>query len=124
MLTWDNIGKLGRRASDAGAMAPAEPKRDLLLEAAIAHEQIDVLFQPLIEPVTSRIVGAEALARSSIADGEKLFARAFAAGLDQRLSRLVQRKALRAAAVWEGPLKDLKLSINILPADISRKGYD
>jgi len=37
---------------------------------------------------------------------------------------LVQRKALRGAAVWEGPLKGLGLSINILPADISRAGYD
>ena len=37
-----------------------------MLEAVIAHEQIDVLFQPLIEPATGRIVGAEALARSPI----------------------------------------------------------
>ena len=51
MLTWDNIGKWGRRASDMGATPPpVAPQRDLLLEAAIAHEQIDVLFQPLIEP--------------------------------------------------------------------------
>jgi EAL domain-containing protein (putative c-di-GMP-specific phosphodiesterase class I) len=53
-----------------------------------------------------------------------LFARAQAAGLDERLSRLVQRKALRSAAAWEGPLKGLKLSINLLPEDISRDGYD
>ena len=55
MLTWDNIGKWGRRASDAGATPPAAPQRDLMLEAAIAHEQVDVLFQPLIEPATGRI---------------------------------------------------------------------
>ncbi len=125
MLTWDNISKWGRRASDAGAMAPAKPQRDSLLEAAIAHEQIDVLFQPLIEPLSGRIVGAEALARSSVVgDGEQLFARAYAGGLAERLSRLVQRKALRCAAAWEGPLKNLGLSINILPADISRPGFD
>jgi EAL domain-containing protein (putative c-di-GMP-specific phosphodiesterase class I) len=40
------------------------------------------------------------------------------------LSRLIQRKALRNAAAWEGPLKGLGLSINILPADISRDRYD
>ena len=46
MLTWDNIGKWGRRASDTGATpAPAKPQRDLMLEASIAHEQIDVLYQ-------------------------------------------------------------------------------
>ncbi len=125
MLTWDDISKWGRRASDAGATAPAKPQRDLMLEAAIAHEQVDVLFQPLIDPQTGRIVGAEALARSPVADdAQLLFARASAGGLAERLSRLVQRKALRCAAVWEGPLKSLGLSINLLPADISREGFD
>jgi EAL domain-containing protein (putative c-di-GMP-specific phosphodiesterase class I) len=125
MLTLDNISKWGRRASDAGATAPAKPHRDLLLEATIAHEQIDVLYQPLIEPGSGRIVGAEALARSPIvADAQLLFARASSSGLAERLSRLVQRKALRSAAVWEGPLRHIGLSINLLPADISRAGYD
>ena len=125
MLTWDSMSKWGRRASDTGATSPAAPLRDLMLEGAIAHEQVDVLFQPLIEPGTGRVVGAEALARSPIAaDAQLLFARASAGGLEERLSRLVQRKALRSAAVWEGPLKGLGLSINILPADISRDGYE
>lgn len=96
-----------------------------MLEAAIAHEQVDVLYQPLIEPRSGRIVGAEALARSPVvADAQLLFARAAAGGLGERLSRLVQRKALRSAAVWEGPLKHLGLSINLLPADLSRPGFD
>jgi EAL domain-containing protein (putative c-di-GMP-specific phosphodiesterase class I) len=125
MLTWDDIGKWGRRASDAGAMAPAKPQRDLMLEAAIAHEQIDVLFQPLIDPRSGRIQGAEALARSPVAaDGQLLFARASAGGLSERLSRLVQRKALRCASVWDGPLRGLGLSINVLPADLARASYE
>lgn len=125
MLTWDDISNWGRRASDTGAPAPAKPHRDVMLEASIAHEQVDVLYQPLIEPASGRIVGAEALARSPVvADAQLLFARAAAGGLAERLSRLVQRKALRNAAVWESPLKELGLSINLLPADISRPGYD
>jgi EAL domain-containing protein (putative c-di-GMP-specific phosphodiesterase class I) len=125
MLTWNETGKWGRRASDIGATVPAAPRRDLLLEAAIAHEQVDVLYQPLIDPLSGRIAGAEALARSSVADDAQiLFARAAAGGLAERLSRLVQRKALRSAAAWEGPLKHLGLSINILPADLAREGYD
>lgn len=125
MLSFENIGKWGRRASDTGATLPATPRRDLLLEAAIAHEQVDVLFQPLIDPATGLISGAEALARSPmVADAGLLFARAEAGGLSERLSRLVQRKALRLAAVWEGPLKGLNLSINLLPADLSRPGYE
>jgi EAL domain-containing protein (putative c-di-GMP-specific phosphodiesterase class I) len=125
MLTWDDINKWGRRASDTGATLPAAPQRDMMLEAVIAHEQIDVLFQPLIEPGTGYVVGAEALARSPVVAGaEMLFARAFAGGLAERLSRLIQRKALRCASVWEGPLKGLGVSINILPADLARSGYE
>jgi EAL domain-containing protein (putative c-di-GMP-specific phosphodiesterase class I) len=124
MLKWDSVNLWRRRASD-GAAAPVSPLRDLLLEAVISHEQVNLLFQPLIDARSGRIVGAEALARSTVTrDAESLFARAQSARLGERLSRLVQRKALRCAAVWEGPLKGLKVSINLLPADISRAGYE
>jgi EAL domain-containing protein (putative c-di-GMP-specific phosphodiesterase class I) len=111
-------------------MAPAQPAsktlvHDWILETAIAREQVDVLFQPLIAPRTGLVIGAEALARSPIApSANDLFSRAVAGGLEERLSRLVQRKALRAASVWEGPLRGLKLSINLLPQEICRAGYD
>ncbi|HEX6740788.1 MAG TPA: EAL domain-containing protein [Sphingomicrobium sp.] len=125
MLKWDSVFDWGRRASDKHAPTPVAPVRDQLLESIIAHEQVEVLYQPQIEPSTGRIAGAEALARSAITpSAETLFNRAAAAGLGERLSRLVQRKALRSAAVWEGPLKGLKLSINLLPEDISRDGYE
>lgn len=138
MLTWNSICKWGRRASDRpgaavwgtvesghGAVAPASPARDLVLEAAIAHEQVELLFQPLINARSGRVAGAEALARSPLVrSADALFARAASAGLSERLSRLVQRKALRCAAAWEGPLRGLKVSINLLPADISRDGYE
>jgi EAL domain-containing protein (putative c-di-GMP-specific phosphodiesterase class I) len=121
----DTIFEWGRRASDGATSTPAVPVRDHLLEAAIAHEQIEVLYQPLIDPRTGRIYGAEALARSPIVpSAEVLFARATSAGLDERLSRLIQRKALRCAAVWEGPLKGLKISINLLPQDLARETFD
>ncbi len=125
MLTLDGISKWGRRASDLGATQPVSPTRDLMLEAVIAHEQVDLRFQPIIDAVTGAMVGVEALARSRIArDAESLFARASSAALGERLSRMVQRKALRCASIWEGPLKDLGISINLLPADICREGYD
>lgn len=125
MLTWDSITKWGRRASDIGATPLVSPTRDLMLEAVIAHEQVDLLFQPIIDASTGRMAGAEALARCSAArDAESLFSRATSAALGERLSRLVQRKALRCAAGWEGPLKGVRISINLLPADISRAGYE
>jgi EAL domain-containing protein (putative c-di-GMP-specific phosphodiesterase class I) len=125
MIKWDSVFEWGRRASDRPVPAPSIRTRDQLLESVIAHEQVEVLYQPQIEPRSGRIVGAEALARSAVASSaEVLFARAAAAGLDERLSRLVQRKALRCAAVWEGPLKGLTLSVNLLPREICRDGYD
>ena len=124
MLSWGSINKRARRASDE-APAPVPPARDMMLEVAIAHEQIDLLYQPVIDVQTGRLAGAEALARCGVVrDAESLFARANSAFLGERLSRLIQRKALGCAAVWEGPLKGLDISINLLPADISRPGYD
>lgn len=125
MFKWDSVFEWGRRASDRPVPAPVRAQRDQLLESIIAHEQVEVLYQPQIEPRSGLVAGAEALARSAIASSAGvLFKRASEAGLGERLSRLVQRKALRSAAVWEGPLKGLKLSINLLPEDISRAGYD
>ena len=124
-MLWGSICRRGRRASDVGATKPVSPARDLMLEAIIAHEQVDVLFQPIFEASSGRVAGAEALARCAVArDAEALFARASSAALGERLSRMIQRKALRRAAVWEGPLKALGISINLLPADISRAGYE
>jgi EAL domain-containing protein (putative c-di-GMP-specific phosphodiesterase class I) len=114
-----------RRASDRPVPPPVTPVRDRLLEQMIALEQVEVLFQPQIEPLSGRIVGAEALARSIVEpSAQKMFERAAAAGLAERLSRLVQRKALRIAAAWEGPLRDLKLSVNLLAEELSRPGYE
>lgn len=97
----------------------------MVIEGIIAHERVELLYQPLIDTASGHMLGAEALVRSGVArDGGALFARANAAALGERLSRVVQRKALRAAAVWEGPLRNMAVSINLLPADISRPGYE
>ena len=114
----------GKRSSDLPAPV-ATPRRDRLLEAVIAQEQVEVLYQPQIDVASGVVTGAEALARwGSVITADSLFARAKAGGLSERLSRLMQRKALRAVSTWEGPLKRLGVSINALPQDICRAGYD
>lgn len=101
------------------------PRRDRLLEAVIAQEGVEVHYQPQIRLGSGQVVGAEALARwGAAASADILFSRAAASGLSERLSRLMQRKALRAAATWEGPLRGLGMSINLLPADICRENYE
>lgn len=125
MLLWARKNSGGKRASDQPTPPPPVPARDQILEAVIAHERIALAFQPQIDPQSGRVAGVEALARwSGAASPERLFARAAGAGLAERLSRLVQRKALRAAGAWEGALRRLRLSINILPEDLVRNGYE
>ncbi len=99
--------------------------RDERLEAALADDEIEIRFQPQIEPASGRIVGVEALARwSEVAGPQQLFERATAAGLAERLSRTIQRKALRLVGQWNGELGRLHLSLNILPQDLDREGFD
>jgi EAL domain-containing protein (putative c-di-GMP-specific phosphodiesterase class I) len=120
---WPAFG--GKRASDRGVPAPVAPKRDRALEQAIGRDRIELRFQPQIEPASGRIAGVEALARWSEVDRpEQLFSRAEAVGLSERLSRCVQRKALRTVGGWQGPLGRLRLSINLLPLDLERPGYE
>ena len=115
----------GKRASDLPRPAPASPARDLALEAAIDAGEPSLLFQPQIETRTGRVVGAEALVRWNGEQGaQALFARAARSGLSERLSRQVQRQALRTAAQWRGPLAGLGLSINLTPEDVTRQGYE
>jgi EAL domain-containing protein (putative c-di-GMP-specific phosphodiesterase class I) len=99
--------------------------RDHALEEAIRRDRIELRFQPQIDPGSGLVAGVEALARwDQVASPEELFARADAAGLSERLSRAIQRKALRTAAGWRGPLAALRLSINLLPRDLERAGYE
>ena len=105
--------------------APVLQQRYRALEQAIRGGCIELRFQPQIEPGSGHVTGVEALARwEGAASAEEMFARADAAGLSERLSRAIQRKALRAAANWRGPLSSLPLSINLLPRDLDRPGYD
>ena len=87
---------------------------------------IAVLFQPQIEPASGahrRRRGAGPLGRRGIVAAQ-LFARAAAAGLAERLSRLVQRKALRIAAAWEGPLTSSGCRSTCCREDLRATGYD
>lgn len=113
----------GKRASDA-PLPTIRPARDRELEEAIAADEIIIRFQPQIEPTSGRVIGVEALARwDGEPDPQALFARATSTGLGERLSRAVQRKALRLAGQWRGEHRKLRLSINLIPEDLMRDGY-
>jgi EAL domain-containing protein (putative c-di-GMP-specific phosphodiesterase class I) len=123
MFNW-RVSNMGKRASDRRPKM-VQPRRDQVLEGVIAREGIAVQFQPQIDFATGRTVAVEALARwHGAISADRLFDRAEAAGLQERMSRQVQRKALRIAGAWEGPLGNIGVSINLLPQDISRAGFD
>jgi EAL domain-containing protein (putative c-di-GMP-specific phosphodiesterase class I) len=113
------------RASDHAAEPLPGPMFDHRLEEAIRLDAIDIQFQPQIDPIGGRVTGAEALARwDGCGSADELFERAGNARLAERLSRMVQRKAIAMAARWRGSLGLLRLSINALPADLNRAKYD
>lgn len=115
----------GQRASDRLAPAPPQPRMDHELASAIADDAVVLHFQPQIAVSSGKVVGVEALARWDGAAGpEDLFNRAAASNLSERLSRAVQRKALRLAGQWTGALARLRLSINLLAEDLERPGYE
>ncbi|MFC7537507.1 EAL domain-containing protein [Sphingomonas sp. GCM10030256] len=114
----------GQRASDRRIPAPARPRPDRALAAAIGSDSIVLAFQPQFEVATGQIVGVEALSRwTGCGSPEELFARAGRANLAERLSRAVQRKALRTVGSWTGPLGKLRVAINLLAEDLARPGY-
>lgn len=123
-MQWRSFFNKRKRASDRGAVVAA-PRPDHALAEAIGAGAIAIRFQPQIDLVTGEVVGAEALARwHDCESAELLFARAAAARLSERLSRVAQEAAIRSAAAWSGPLAELRLSINVLPEDLEREGYD
>jgi EAL domain-containing protein (putative c-di-GMP-specific phosphodiesterase class I) len=113
---------------DSDRLPPvAAPLRagDAALEALLAGDEVALAFQPQISVATGEVIGVEVLARGP--DGmtpDAMFARAAAAALGERLSRAIQRKALRTAASWSGRLAGLRLSLNLLPEDLARPGYE
>jgi EAL domain-containing protein (putative c-di-GMP-specific phosphodiesterase class I) len=124
MLRWRSKIALNKRGSDQPRSA-AQTRRDRPLEVAIADDEIEIRFQPQIDPASGRVIGVEALARwAGVATPEQLFARATAAGLSERLSRAILRKALGVVGQWSGVLGELRLSLNILPQDLDRRGFE
>lgn len=113
-----------RRASDAAGVFVPLISADPELAGHIDGDRVQTVFQPQFNLASGSIVSVEALARlPGCDDATDLFARAAAAGLAERLSHAVQRKALRIAGKWSGVLGGLGISINVLPEDVGRIGF-
>ncbi|MGB3738651.1 MAG: GGDEF domain-containing phosphodiesterase [Pontixanthobacter sp.] len=119
----------GRRImwADGGLTIPGRRSAAVDTEffAAMERGEIAVLFQPQVDLTTGNVTGAEALARWEHPElgrigADQLFAIAERTDQVAQLSRHIADKALAEAARW--PL-DLRLSINVTPADLAAPGF-
>ncbi|RME62165.1 MAG: phosphodiesterase, partial [Alphaproteobacteria bacterium] len=91
----------------------------LALRRALDENALTLLFQPVVDVATRRMVGAEALLRwphpeLGLLAPDSFLDEAARAGLAQRLGDWVLRQALTTAAEWTaGPLAGMRLSINL-----------
>jgi len=87
------------------------------LQRAIAREELELQYQPVVELATSRVTGAEALVRWWRGD-EAVAPRAFLAvaedsGLIVALGEWVLRKVCAQGAAWRAASLDVGVSVNI-----------
>jgi len=113
----------GRRAPRGRSAAALEA--DLL--AALAHDEIAVLFQPQFALRDGRLTGAEALARwehptLGRIGAATLFAVAERADQTLQLSQHIAARSLSAAASWPAEL-GLRLSLNLTAGDLAAGGF-
>ena len=95
------------------------------LEGALAAGQFALVYQPIVELATNRVVGAEALLRWDHPDRGRLLPADFLAtveelGLIVPIGRWVVQEACRQLAHWQAELRmrDLFVSVNLSPLQL------
>lgn len=88
------------------------------LRKAIERNELELYYQPKMEPVTSRIIGAEALLRWTHADmgsipPARFIPLAEESGLILELGEMVLRRACEDAVEWRQAGYDLTVSVNV-----------
>jgi diguanylate cyclase (GGDEF)-like protein len=100
------------------------------LRRALEHDELRVLFQPVIQTATGQIAGFEALCRWTDRDGHAIEPREFVAiadetGLILPLGRFVLAEACRQLATWRTHPRGKKLwvSVNVSGRQIADPGF-
>jgi sensor c-di-GMP phosphodiesterase-like protein len=94
------------------------------LRRSIAHNALGVVYQPIVDLATGRIVGAEALVRWTDDEGRKVSPEVFVRIAEERgfvgeLTALVVRRALSDFAGTLARRRDFNISINVTAADLA-----
>jgi sensor c-di-GMP phosphodiesterase-like protein len=101
---------------------------DHQLRRAIAKDKVRLVYQPIVDLASRRIIGAEALARWTDEEGFAVGPDVFVAiaeeyGFVGELTRLVVRHALHDLAEILRDYPDFRLSINVAAADLSDPSF-
>ncbi|MGB8030767.1 MAG: EAL domain-containing protein [Terracidiphilus sp.] len=96
---------------------------DQRLKYAVAHEQLHLAYQPIVNLASGRIVGAEALARWTRPDGVSVSPSEFIKTAEEHgfigsITNLVLRRALKEFREVLDKLPDFRLNINVAAADL------
>jgi sensor c-di-GMP phosphodiesterase-like protein len=94
------------------------------LRRAIARDQLDVVYQPIVNLITGKVVGAEALTRWVDDQGEDVSADLFIRvaeehGMISDITRMVIKRTLRAFADMLINNPGFRISINVAAADLT-----
>jgi diguanylate cyclase (GGDEF)-like protein len=96
------------------------------LRTAVEQGQLEVVYQPKIDPTSGRVLGAEALSRWFRADGpvspDEFIPLAERSGLIRPLTRHVLDTALAACASWRRDGHDMSVAVNLSPQMIAERG--
>jgi EAL domain-containing protein (putative c-di-GMP-specific phosphodiesterase class I) len=106
------------RAKLERAVAGTSELTGTMLEAAVARDELDLHFQPVLDIAARRIVGAEALARwhhpqRGLIASEAFIPLAEKSDLIDRVTEVVLAKAMARLASWNESQAPLDVSINL-----------
>ncbi len=105
--------------------AQARRMMELALRSAIARDELEVHYQPLVDAHTSEVMGAEALLRWNVpgqgfVPPAQFVPLAEETGLIVEIGRWVLRRACSDAVQWE---KSIRVAVNLSPAQMRQADF-
>jgi diguanylate cyclase (GGDEF)-like protein len=105
--------------------AQARRMMELALRSAIAREELEVHYQPLVDAHTSQVIGAEALLRWNVPGQGYISPSQFVplaeeTGLISELGRWVLQRACTDATGWDG---EVRVAVNLSPAQLRNANF-
>jgi EAL domain-containing protein (putative c-di-GMP-specific phosphodiesterase class I) len=120
--TWRTVGVLTERLRQHQDGEERRTRVEVRVNTALKGERLRMVFQPIVDLFTGRVVGLEALSRFDLdprRDPHLWFSEARAVGRGAELELLALRRALDPIPVQDG----LFVSVNLSPATMCAPGF-